>query len=81
MSETKIVWHKYSSERPPKTGHFLITSYKYVDGRNLPAGDVQIRTDLFDREVECFMSEVYDGLFVIAWAELPEPYQPDGDEK
>lgn len=81
MSETKTVWHKYSSEKPSKTGTFLITAYKYVDGRNRHSGDARVHTDLYDKEVECFMSEVYDGLFVIAWAELPEPYQQEGAEK
>ena len=51
MSETHTIWHKYSSERPPKTGHFLITAYKYVDGRNRPSGEVQLRSDLYDNQV------------------------------
>ena len=64
MSESKIIWHKYPDEKPPKDGLFLIT-HRF---RN------QIRVDMayFTKDIK---SET-----VTAWAELPEPYKEENNE-
>lgn len=61
MSETKTVWHPYPQEKPPKQMESYLTT--------MPKGIVGINT---------FIDSVF-GLYdneVIAWAELPEPYNP-----
>lgn len=57
---TKINWHPYPETKPKKDGIYLVTTL---------AGDVD--TDAFQLgDFDFYMSEV------IAWAELPEPYNP-----
>lgn len=68
MSETKTVWHPYPKEMPKKEGQYLIT---------LRVGT----TDYMDTDSYCINKnhEIflrYDH-FIIALAELPEPYKGD----
>lgn len=68
MSETKTVWYHYPKEMPKKEGQYLIT---------LRVGT----TDYMDTDSYCINKNHgfflrYDH-FVIAWAELPEPYKGD----
>ena len=61
MSENKVIWHPYPQEKPPKQMESYLTT--------MPKGIVGINT---------FIDSVF-GLYdneVIAWAELPEPYNP-----
>ena len=70
-----VKWHPYPKEKPPKEGGYLITVY-YDESKSFPfePGDKWVTTDDF-----C----VIDGALrflsdpdVIAWAVLPEPYDP-----
>ena len=65
MSENKVIWHKYPDEKPPKQMESYLTT--------MPKGIVGINT---------FIDSVF-GLYdneVIAWAEIPEPYNPEEDK-
>ena len=59
MSETKTLWHPYPKEMPKKEGRYLITC-KHIF-RNF----VVIRS---------YHNSDWDKEVVIAWAELPKPY-------
>lgn len=59
MSETKTVWHPYPQEKPKKDGVFLIT---YRFGNKIEVAEAYVAKD-----------NNSDNL--IAWAELPEPYE------
>ena len=72
MSKTVVKWHPYPKEKPPKTGDYLVTwlslhtyRFPWVTIREFNA-----ITNKFDYE---------DGKYYIAlaWAEMPEPYQPE----
>ena len=59
--ETKVKWHPYPKERPPKDDDYLITT-KYKRTRKVMSWD----------SVKGYFYTEND---VIAWAELPEPYK------
>ena len=72
---TKVNWHPYPKEKPPKTGDYLVTwlslhtyRFPWVTIREFNA-----ITNKFDCE---------DGRYYIAlaWAEMPEPYKPEEPE-
>ena len=71
MSESKIVWHKYPQEKPKNEGPYLITT-KECDGSRLNVG---IDTFFIDRNV--FGIEPSKMHLIYAWAEMPEPYNPE----
>lgn len=76
MSETKTVWHPYPKEKPASSGHFLITT------RDNDRQMLRTNVDFFDADEGIFWCEdteffgIEFTLNVIAWAELPRPYQP-----
>lgn len=59
MSENKVKWHPYPQEKPLKEGRYLVT-FKHIF-RNF----VVIRS---------YPNSDWDKEVVIAWAELPKPY-------
>ena len=78
MSETTTVWHPYPEDKPKVPGRYLITM-KYPSYEN--------NEDLSDTEVvigswDCkrFYISASDKN-VLAWAESPEPYRPEGEIK
>ena len=66
MSENKVKWHPYPQERPIEDDAYLIT-VKYRHTRKVMKWD-------------CFNGYFNVYGYVIAWAELPEPYKEDCDE-
>lgn len=80
MSETKTVWHKFVQEPPPQNNcRYLVTL------ECLKAIFVQPYEALVDTDTEVRILRWKDGSWenldfgvrVIAWAELPEPYQTE----
>ena len=61
MSETKIVWHPYPQEKPPKDGLYLIT-LKFGNTKDVSIG---------------YLTKDINSNNLIAWAEKPEPYKED----
>ena len=61
MSESKIVWRKYPQEKPPKEGLYLIT-IKFGNKKEVSMGYLT--------------KEIYSNT-LIAWAEIPEPYEEE----
>ena len=64
MSENKVIWHPYPQEKPIKSGQYLVTvedTYNVIDFADYLSYDKQ------------FLNEIDE--YVIAWAELPEPYK------
>lgn len=73
MSETKTVWHKYPEVPLPETEFaecYLVTA---VAEYSKP----YVRTAYAWKDFSAYKSEFR----VLSWAELPEPYQPEGAEK
>lgn len=64
MSETKIVWHPYPEEKPPKDGLYLIT-LKFGNTKDVSMG--YLTKDIYSNTLT-------------AWAEIPEPYNPEEDK-
>ena len=64
MRESKILWHKYPEENPPKDGLFLIT-HKFRNKKEVSMA---------------YLTKDINSNSLIAWAELPEPYKEDCDE-
>ena len=66
MEETKVKWHPYPQERPIEDNAYLIT-VKYRHSKKVMKWD-------------CFNGyfNVYGD--VIAWAELPKPYEEEKHE-
>ena len=61
MRESKILWHKYPEEKPPKDGLFLIT-YKFGNKKEVTIAYLTKDINL-------------DNL--IAWAKLPKCYEDE----
>lgn len=71
MSETKTVWHKFPEEKPPELIELLVT-------HKTEKGELRIDKACFDPD------EGWDGIIdmvgdVLAWAELPAPFEPAED--
>ena len=64
MSESKIVWHKYPDEKPTKDGLYLIT-LKFGNTKDVSMG--YLTKDIYSNTLT-------------AWAEIPEPYNPEEDK-
>ena len=61
MRESKIVWHKYPQDKPPKEGLYLIT-LKFGNKKGVSMG---------------YVTKDFNSDNLIAWAEKPEPYKED----
>ena len=61
MSESKIIWHPYPHEKPPKDWLYLIT-LKFGNTKEVSMG---------------YLTKGIYSNTLIAWAELPEPYKED----
>lgn len=71
MSENKVKWHPYPEEKPKKSDLYLIT----VKNINIKPFVCQ---DVFNDYTKVFRFERYSMIEkIIAWAELPEPYNED----
>lgn len=69
MSETKIVWHKYPDEVPSRYDKYLVSIQS-------PTGSIFVETLFFSNFVKSWLDlGILDQ--VLAWAELPEPYQTE----
>lgn len=68
MKDT-VIWHKWPDEKPPELIELLVT-------HKTEKGELLIDTACFDPDEgwEGIIDVVWD---VLAWAELPEPYEPD----
>ena len=64
MSESKIERHPYPKEKPPKEGLYLIT-LKFGNTKDVSMG--YLTKDIYSNTL-------------IAWAEIPEPYNPEEDK-
>ena len=73
-SAGQIVWHKWSEEKPPFEGRFLVTERIY----GMPF--VSVLTFYPERLFDFPWGFLHEGTEVIAWAELPEPYEPEKKE-
>lgn len=70
MSETKTVWHKWPDEKPKRDNAYLCTLL--INGKYL---GLQIWPYSEDNMPPWHLIES-DVRKIIAWAELPRPYQP-----
>lgn len=69
MSETKIVWHKYPDKVPTRYD-------KYLASIQSPTGSIFTDTLFYSDFTKSWMDlGILDQ--VLAWAELPEPYDHD----
>ena len=76
MSESKIVWHKYPKDKPPKSGRYLVTVILECMG-------IKVTTDdFYDYKEICenyYGGPRYRWYYhngeVIAWAYTPEPFE------
>lgn len=67
---TQVEWHPYPDEKPFHEGKFLITlPTKYED-----EDTIVIASWYGERWIKPSLRQP------IAWAELPEPYHPDGED-
>lgn len=67
-----ITWHPYPKEKPPKTGYYIVSASNYMDGKD-PYVDIW----QFCKS-EMFIKVGYIGIpesHVVAWAEMPKPYE------
>lgn len=71
---TKVFWRPIKSDcnNPKKSGEYLITH----DGGY--HGKLEVGIDYFDADTECWVN-ILDR-HIIAWAEKPEPYQPEQED-
>ena len=70
---TKVDWHPYPDEYPPKYDRYLITIPYDVEDEG-----VHEVIAYWDPDRECWYTpSIFDP---IAWAELPEPYDPEGED-
>lgn len=77
MRKTEAVWHKLPEETPPEGVQILVT----WKGEN-NSFEVTLGFWKFDKFTGGTFSHPYDWVATpIAWAELPEPYKPEGAEK
>lgn len=71
MSETKTVWHKWPETQPRTRGRYIVTE-------KIKGSKAFVSTMFFNPATPHnswgFMME---GTKILAWAELPEPYEPD----
>ena len=72
MSENKFKWHKYLEEFPPKEGLYLVT----IDDDGKDEIDVLEYPDGF-----VYPNDYLPRTFITAWAELPEPYKEQKNDK
>ena len=70
-STGQIVWHKWPEEKPPFEGRFLVTE---KIGEDKPFVSV-LRFET-DPRFSSF-GILFEKTEILAWAELPEPYNPD----
>ena len=78
MSETKTTWHKYPDEKPPKSGRYLVTIVSEFMGKRVTTDDFYDYKELlenYNRGPRYYW--YYHNGEVIAWAERPEPYDPE----
>lgn len=64
---TQVNWHPYPKERPAKHETYLVTVESVWGNRYVAFDFYRGRWDNFSR-------------IVIAWAELPEPYEQEGED-
>ena len=72
---TKVDWHPYPEETPRYYGDYLITY-------TVPIKSSKNRAEItyFDRWTDSNCWDVFKDKKVIAWAELPDPYDPETKE-
>ena len=80
MSETKTVWHPYPKEKPPvkdnnKKEDYLVTIRHKKETFVINASFHPFYKQFFQ---EYMISDL--DKFVTAWAEIPEPYNPEEDK-
>lgn len=69
MSENKVIWHPYPQEKPKKNDSYLIT----IKRRD---SILFVCQDIFNDNIKAFRFEGYPTFEkVIAWTEIPKPYQ------
>ena len=61
MRESKILWHKYPNEKPPKDGLFLIT-HKFGNKKEVTMA---------------YLTKDINSDNLIAWAKLPKCYEDE----
>lgn len=64
MSKNRVKWHPYPKEKPPKEGLYLIT-LKFGNTKDVSMG--YLTKDIYSNTLT-------------AWAEIPEPYNPEEDK-
>lgn len=70
MSEAKIVWHKYPDEVPQRFNEYLVSIQS-------PTGEIFVDVLFYSDFAKSWLDlGIFD--IVLAWAELPEPYIPEG---
>lgn len=66
---TQVDWHPYPETKPRRLGYYLVTA----EGETSP---VVVEMQWTHQRKFGIATE-----HVIAWAELPEPYDPDGENE
>ena len=70
MSENEVKWHPYPEEKPLQSGDFLVTVKK------AECEIVMVR--FYNDWGEKFN---FNDKQILAWTELPEPYQPEDENE
>lgn len=74
MSETKVYWEKYPDEKPKKEGEYIVTVKDYGKKYTTSAYFSTLDFSWIDRRIR---RELYG---VIAWGELPDPFDEGENE-
>lgn len=69
---TQVKWHPYPEEQPPKHDRYLVTIHSKDDDE-----EEQVIIAYWDKRRWLHPSNNLP----IAWAELPEPYDPSGENE
>lgn len=80
MSEAKIVWHPYPDEKPESfLRNYLVTIEVLYDKSTRTKVDIDTWSDSKEGGEWEILNNGID-FIVTAWAELPEPYNPEEPE-
>lgn len=65
--KNEVVWHPYPQEKPTKVGFYLVSMTSKFNGMSI------VRQKRFEGDDYDFDVHLYET--IIAWAEMPEPYE------
>lgn len=83
VTESKVKWHPYPKEKPKDDGYYIVTINPFLNSYPVVTDFWKSMTacdeDFSKTETVSFW-ERYGGQ-VLAWAELPEPYEQEAQDE